>query len=195
MDRETIKKIRRWYITFSILLGILAPLVFIYLNPSFDPRIHPISHFGILADTKLFFKISIMILSIALFWNGETITRKMIKKNTWKNKLYILLLFASINLFLIGVIPMNWGLWHLLPAFFFFLFYTIFVFLFGIARSMSYVRKGFFSVFVAFLMLLTSLLINLFSSYGVAEIVYIFLIFLWNIIMLSRKKILPSFFR
>jgi hypothetical protein len=40
-------------------------------------------------------------------------------------------------------------------------------------------------------MLLSSLLLIPFPSYGVAELVYIFLIFLWNIVMwLQQQKLI-----
>ena len=48
-----------------------------------------------------------------------------------------------------------------------------------------------FSVSIGSLMLLSSLLLIPFPSYGVAEVAYIFLVFFWNIIMwLQQQKLI-----
>ena len=179
MNRGTIQKIRRIYFISSIVVGILSPLICLYFFPEFDPRIHPISYFGILKNTSFIFIISLIIFAIAIFWNGMTIIRKLIHKTYYTFWLKLILLIASFNLFLTGLITMDFGPFHQIPALCFFLTYNFFIFLFGLARSKSYVRKGFFSVSIGSLMLLSSLLLIPFPSYGVAEIVYIFLIFLW----------------
>ena len=191
MNREVIKKIRRLYLFFSIILGLTAPLICLYLFPEFDPRIHPVSYFGILKNTNWIFMFSLVTFSIALLWNGTTIIRQIIKNTTYNFWLNLILYFSSICLFITGIINMNFGPLHQIPALFFFLSYNFFIFLFGIARSQSYVRKGLFSVIVGSAMLLSSLLLIPFPSYGVAEIVYIFFIFFWNIIMWMQRKSIP----
>jgi len=86
---------------------------------------------------------------------------------------------------------MDFGPFHKIPALLFFLTYNFFIFLFGLARSRSYVRKGLFSALTGSCMLLSSLLLIPFPSYGVAEIVYILLIFFWNIVMwLQQQKLI-----
>ena len=188
MKRKTIRRIRKIYLFFSILVGVISPLLCVYLFPEFDPRIHPVSYFGILSNTSFIFIISLIIFSIAIFWNGNTVIQKLIKKNKYKIWLKLLLALASINLFFTGVITMDFDVFHKAPALCFFLIYNFFIFLFGIARGQSYVRKGLFSVIVGSLMLLSSLLLIPFPSYGVAEIVYIFFILFWNITMWFQKK-------
>tara|TARA_Y100001968_G_scaffold149637_1_gene136855 strand:+ start:3135 stop:3716 length:582 start_codon:yes stop_codon:yes gene_type:complete len=191
MKRGTIKRIRKTYLISSILIGIISPAICIYLFPEFDPRIHPVSYFGVLKNTSFIFIISLIIFSIAIFWNGITVIRKLIKKPYYKFWLKLILFIASCNLFLTGIITMDFGPFHEIPALCFFLTYNFFIFLFGLARSRSYVRKGLFSVLTGSLMLLSSLLLIPFPSYGVAEIVYIFFIFLWNIIMwLQQQKLI-----
>jgi len=191
MRRGIIKKIRRAYFISSVIVGVLSPLICIYLFPEFDPRTHPISYFGILQNTSLIFVISLTIFAVAIFWNGITIVQKIIKNKQYKLSLQVLLLMSSICLFLTGLIPMNFGPFHKIPALCFFLVYNFFIFFFGIARARSYVRKGLFSVSIGSLMLLSSLLLIPFPSYGVAELVYIFLIFLWNIVMwLQQQKLI-----
>ena len=191
MKRKTVKKIRRIYLFFSILLGVISPLLCIYLFPEFDPRIHPVSYFGILKNTSLIFILSLICFSIAILWNGITIIRKLIKYKPYQRGLKIILTTSSICLFLTGVIPMNFGAFHNIPALCFFCTYNFFIFLFGIARAKSYVRKGLFSVITGSIMLLSFLLVIPFPSYGVAEIVYIFLILLWNTTMwLQQQKLI-----
>lgn len=191
MKRETIKKIRKTYLVSSILIGIISPTICIYLFPEFDPRIHPVSYFGVLKNTSYIFMISLIVFSIAIFWNGITIIQKIIKKPKYKFWLQFILLISSCSLFLTGAITMDFGPFHKIPALCFFLTYNFFIFLFGLARSRSYVRRGLFSVLTGSFMLLSSLLLIPFPSYGVAEIVYIFLIFFWNIIMwLQQQKLI-----
>ena len=188
MQRKIIQKIRRTYLIFSIILGIISPILCLYLFPEYDPRIHPVSYFGILKNTSWLFMISLIMFSIALFWNGLTIIRTIFKNTHYVLGLKILLLTSSICLFLTGAINMNFGHFHQIPALCFFLTYNFFIFLFGIARSQSYVRKGLFSVLIGSLMLLSSLLLIPFPSYGVAELAYIFLIFFWNTSMWLHKQ-------
>ncbi|MAZ58638.1 MAG: hypothetical protein CMP56_04460 [Flavobacteriales bacterium] len=191
MKRKTIKRIRRIYLFSSILMGVLAPLICLYFFPEFDPRIHPVSLFGILKESALIFTILLIIFSIALLWNGMTAIRKLIKHKKYQFWLRLFLAAASFNLCLTGIIHMTLGPLHQIPALCFFLAYNFFIFLFGIGRTKSYVRQGLFSSIIGSLMLLSSLLLIPFPSYGVAEIWYIFLIFFWNIIMwLHQQKLI-----
>ena len=116
MNRETIKKIRRTYLASSIITGLISPIICIYLFPEFDPRIHPVSYFGILQNTSFIFIISLIIFSIAIFWNGIVIIEKLIKKKYYKFWLQLILLIASCNLFLTGIITMDFGPFHKVPA-------------------------------------------------------------------------------
>ena len=157
MKRRSIEKIRKLYLISSILVGILSPLTCLYLFPDFDPKKYPISYFGIFKDTSLIFLISLVIFSIAIFWNGITIIRKLIKQKKYHFILKALLITASVCLFITGIIPMDFKLLHQIPALFFFLIYNFFIFMFGITRSLSYVRKGLFSVLTGSVMLLSFL--------------------------------------
>ena len=84
---------------------------------------------------------------------------------------------------------MEHHLFHKIIALIFFCGYNLFVFMFGIIRSFSYVKKGIFSVSIGTLMLLTSLLVIPFPSYGVAEISFIILISIWNTKILLKNKL------
>ena len=82
---------------------------------------------------------------------------------------------------------MDFDLYHKIPAFLFFSSYNLFVFLFGLFRSLKYVRRGVFSIFVGLSMLCSLLLLLPFNSYGVFEIVYFALILTWNIYFLFTR--------
>ena len=190
MNRKTVKKIRKIYIFFSIILGIISPIIYMFFFPEFDPRKQPVSYFGTQDSTSLFFTASLIIFSIALLWNGLKIIKKFIKRKKFKPLLKGALITSSLCLILTGIIPMSYKIFHEIPALCFFLTYNFFVFLFGLIRSLSYVRKGLFSVITGSLMLLSALLLIPFSSYGVSELVYLTLLIFWNTIMWRRKKLI-----
>ena len=190
MNRKTVKKIRKIYIFFSIILGIISPIIYMFFFPEFDPRKQPVSYFGTQDSTSLFFTASLIIFSIALLWNGLKIIKKFIKRKKFKPLLKGALITSSLCLILTGIIPMSYKIFHEMPALCFFLTYNFFVFLFGLIRSLSYVRKGLFSVITGSLMLLSALLLIPFSSYGVSELVYLTLLIFWNTIMWRRKKLI-----
>ncbi len=75
---------------------------------------------------------------------------------------------------------MDYLLLHRISAFTFFISYNLFIFCFGMFRSSKYVRKGMFSMFIGSLMLLSSLLLLPFPSYGIFEITYFLLLLYWN---------------
>ena len=81
---------------------------------------------------------------------------------------------------------MDYGLLHKVPAILFFLFYNFFIFIFGLFRSFSQVRNGFFSVCVGSLMLLSTLFLIPFPKGGISEILYIQLMAYWNLLMFIK---------
>lgn len=195
---KNIKKIRKLYIGFSILIGILSPLV-IYISfvdwngdglinnaDFFDPREKPLSYFGIIDKTSLVWTTLLIIVAIALFWGGITRINQFFKDLKQKIILKSVVLFSFICLIMVAIIPMNEGLWHKLPAILFFLSYNFFVFCFGLFRSFSQVRNGFFSVCIGSLMLLSTLFLIPFPKGGVSEILYIQLISFWNLLMMYK---------
>ena len=195
---QRVRLIRHLYIGLSILIGILSPLV-IYISfvdwngdglinnaDFFDPREMPLSYFGIIDKTSLVWTTLLIIFAIALFWGGVTRINQFFKDFKQKIILKSVILFSFICLIMVAVIPMNEGLWHKLPAILFFLSYNFFVFCFGLFRSFSQVRNGFFSVCIGSLMLLSILFLIPFPKGGVSEILYIQLISFWNLLMMYK---------
>ena len=130
-------------------------------------------------------------ISLGLWLNGEYRIKELIKREPWKPVLKIILRVSVLCLVLTAVIDMSYHWTHKIVGFLiFFCGYNLFVFMFGIVRSLNYLKKGIFSVGMGTLMLLTSLLVIPFPSYGVAEIgFYNFKISIWNTRILLKNSI------
>ena len=187
MEYLKIKLSRRVYLIFSILVGILAPIYCWYLRPGFNPMDKPLSDFGIQEPTWLLWNSSLVILAIGIFLNAYTALRYYFKQRRFRYPLKVLLIIASFSLFFTATIPMDYEVFHKIPAFIFFFSYNLFIFLFGLFRSLKYIRKGIFSAFIGLAMLFSLLLLLPFKSYGVFEIVYFTLILIWNIHFLYNR--------
>ena len=187
MKYLNVKLLRRVYLIFCILLGILAPMYCWYLRPGFNPMEKPLSDFGISGETWLFWNSTLVFLAIGIFLNAYTALRYYFKKRRFRYPLKVLLLLSSSSLFFTATIPMDYELFHKIPAFLFFFSYNLFVFLFGLFRSLKYLRTGIFSMFVGLSMLCSLLLLLPFKSYGIFEIVYFTLILIWNIHFLYNR--------
>ena len=195
---ERVKTIRKIYIGFSLLIGILSPLV-IYVSfvdwngdgiinnaDFFDPREKPLSYFGIIDTTSTIWIVSLIILAIGILWGGIVRVNQFFKDFNQKLILKSIIVFSFICLMITAIIPMTEGWWHKLPAILFFLSYNFFIFIFGLFRSFSQVRNGFFSVCIGSLMLLSTLLLIPFPKGGISEILYIQLITYWNLLMFIK---------
>ena len=187
MNHNQIKLLRRIYLIFTIFLGVLAPIYCWYLLPGFNPTESPLSDFGIAEPTWLLWNSTLVLLSIGIFLNAYTSMRYYFKKRRFRYPLKVLLIISSFSLFFTATIPMDFDLYHKIPAFLFFFSYNLFVFLFGLFRSLKYLRRGVFSIFVGLSMLCSLLLLLPFNSYGVFEIVYFALILTWNIYFLFTR--------
>ncbi len=187
MNYLNVKLLRRVYLIFCILLGILAPVYCWYLRPGFNPMQKPLSDFGIQEPTWLLWNSTLVILAGGIFFNAYAALRYYFKQRRFRYPLKILLIVSSCSLFFTATIPMDYDLFHRIPAFLFFFTYNLFVFLFGIFRSLKYVKRGIFSTFIGLAMLFSLLLLLPFKSYGVFEIVYFALILIWNIYFLYTR--------
>ena len=180
---------RRVYLLFSMSLGVISPLICWYMIPDFNPIEKPLSYFGVAEITAWYWNLSLIIISFAIYLNAKKSLSIYFNKLKTLKVLKVLLLVSFISLFLTAVVPMNRELLHRISASGFFLTYNFFVFFFGISRSLKYLRKGLFSIFIGSLMLLSSLLLIPFPSYGVFEIVYILLIIFWNASLFYKRII------
>ena len=180
---------RRVYLLFSMSLGVISPLICWYMIPDFNPIEKPLSYFGVAEITAWYWNLSLIIISFAIYLNAKKSLSIYFNKLKTLRILRILLTVSFISLFLTAVVPMNRVLLHRISATSFFLTYNFFVFFFGISRSLKYLRKGLFSIFIGSLMLLSSLLLIPFPSYGVFEIVYVLLIVFWNASLFYKRVI------
>jgi len=187
MRYSKIKLLRRTYLIFCIFLGFFSPLYCWYLRPGFNPMQRPLSDFGIQEPTWLLWNSTLVFLALGVFLNAYTALRYYFKKRRFRYPLKVLLIISSLSLFFTATIPMDYEIFHKIPAFLFFFTYNLFVFLFGLFRSFSVLRSGFLSVFIGLAMLFSLLLLLPFKSYGVFEIVYLALILIWNIYFLATR--------
>ena len=187
MEYLKVKLLRRVYLIFCILLGILTPIYCWYLRPGFNPMEKPLSDFGIQEPTWLLWNSTLVFLAIGIFLNAYTSLRFYFKKRRFRYPLKMLLIISSFSLFFTATIPMDYELFHRIPAFLFFFTYNLFVFLFGLFRSFKLVRTGALSIFIGIAMTFSLLLLLPFKSYGVFEIVYFALILIWNIYFLYNR--------
>jgi len=182
-----VKFIRRIYIIFSILLGIFTPLFCWYKIPDFNPINKPLSHFGVLEPTFLLWNTTLVFLAFGIFWNAYTSLRFYFKKRRLRYSLKLMLISSSVSLVLTASISMDYEFYHQISAVLFFFSYNMFVFCFGLFRSLKYIRRGMFSLFIGVAMLFSTLLLLPFPSYGVFEVVYFALILIWNIYFLFTR--------
>ena len=164
----------------SLSLGILAPLFCWYMIPDFNPIYRPLSYFGVAELTFWYWNISVLIIASALYINAYRSIPIYFTNLKQRKFLEIVLSIAFIALCAIALVSMDNYIVHRFAAYSFFLVYNFFVFSFGFIRSLKYVRRGLFSISIGILMLLSSLLLIPFPSYGIFEIVYFFLLLLWN---------------
>lgn len=171
---------RRIYLGISLSMGIISPLICWYMIPNFNPITKPLSYFGVAELTAWYWNLSLIIIAFAIYLNAKKSLSHYFNKTAKLKILNTLLSIAFITLCLTAIVSMDYLLLHRISAFGFFLTYNLFVFCFGMFRSSKYVRKGMFSMLVGSLMLLSSLLLLPFPSYGVFEIAYFLLLLFWN---------------
>ena len=180
---------RRVYLIFSMFLGVVSPLICSYMIPDFNPIEKPLSYFGVAELTAWYWNASLVIIALAIYLNAKKSLHHYFNKAINLKILHTLIIISFVSLFITAIVPMDNTLLHRISASSFFLTYNFFVFCFGIFRSLKYVRKGMFSIIVGSLMLLCSLLLLPFPSYGVFEIVYGLLILLWNANLFYKRVI------
>ena len=180
MGSTIIKLIRKIYIFSCLVIGVISPIVCYFLLPEFNIKQHPLSYFGIVEKTSLFWQISLILISIGLYVNGNSCIDELIKIKKYHIPIKTLLFIACGCLFLTAIFTLKYNYWHHLFAILFFLVYNFFVFIFGLVRSLTYVRRGLFSVLIGCSMLFSSILILPFPSYGIAEITFFTLVIFWN---------------
>lgn len=180
MNKKTITLIRRIYISCCITTGIISPIICCFLLPEFNIIKYPLSYFGVVKKTNIFWQISLILISIGLYLNGSKRISELIRIKKYHLPIRTILFIACSCLLLTAIFTLKHNYWHHLFAISFFLIYNFFVFIFGLARSLTYVRRGLFSVTIGCLMLLSSLLLLPFPSYGITEIIFISLVIIWN---------------
>ena len=187
MDKQTIRLIRKIYISCCITTGIISPIFCYFLLPEFNIIEHPLSYFGVVKKTNLFWQISLILISIGLYLNGSKRIDELIRIKKYHLPIRSMLFVSCSCLLLTAIFTLKYNYWHHVFAISFFLVYNFFVFIFGLARSLTYVRRGLFSVTIGCLMLLSSLLLLPFPSYGITEVIFISLVIIWNVTLFVKS--------
>ena len=110
----------------------------------------PLSDFGIQEPTWLLWNLTLVFLATGIFLNAYTALGYYFKQKRLRFPLKVLLLISSFSLFFTATIPMNYEVFHKIPAFLFFFTYYLFVFLFGLFCSFKHSRLGFFPCLLGF---------------------------------------------
>ncbi len=180
---------RKFYLIFSLILGIVSPLLCWYMIPDFNPITKPLSYFGVAEITAWYWNASLIIIAFGIYLNAQKATLKLFSKIRARKALDTLLIISVISLIITALFPMDKTIIHRVSAIGFFLAYNLFIFCFGALKSRKYIRQGMFSMIIGSGMLLSSLLLIPFPSYGVFEIVYFLMALIWNgKLMYSRVK-------
>ena len=101
MEYIKVKLLRRVYLIFCILLGILTPIYCWYLRPGFNPMEKPLSDFGIQEPTWLLWNSTLVFLAIGIFLNAYTALRFYFKKGDTAILLRCFCLFLLYHYFLL----------------------------------------------------------------------------------------------
>lgn len=189
MGIREVRKFRRIHIGVSIILGFMSPLICYLLIPNFNILNQPLSYFGIVEETSNIWFYSLLMIFLGVVLNGERrVDENIIKIH--QNPLKIILTISSMSLFGLTFFTMEQPLIHNIFATIFFLGYSLFVFLYGLSKSLKTVRGGRPSLIIGILMLSSPLLIIPFPSYGVMEITHISLTLIWNGTMLFKSRLI-----
>ncbi len=179
------RKFKKILIIFSSILGVLIPIACFFLIPSLNIFIEPLSKFGVSSKTKYLWLFFTQIISILLYINNLNIISE-ISESINSLQLSILKyinIISIISLSMAGIINMNFRYPHLIFATIFFLFYTAFIFWFGVYNIRYNLKVALFSIITSLLILSSTLSIKMGYGYGIFEIIFITSIIIWNIRM------------
>lgn len=188
MSVKYIKKLKLILVIISIFLSVAMPVTCISLYPNFNLEKQAVSHFGVHENTQNIFTLSLILISFGVYVNNKERVNGTFAPSISK-WLTIPLLISTLSLSGVGLFDMYNFIWlHNLFAGAFFLFYGIFVIMFGIYDVKYNMRRGFMSILFAFLMFLATILIGLYSGLAPFEFTFMFLMVLWNIIILPVNR-------
>lgn len=196
MDIRHWKRFKRHLILLSTILGIFIPILCIYLIPEWNVYAEPLSKFGISKETKYLWLAFIQVIAGLLYVNNTGIITQITEKigNIRKKILQIINLISITSLSLSGFITMDIRYPHLIFAIIFFLFYTAFIFWWGVFNIKYNLKIAAFSIITSLLILVSTWTIKMGYGYGVFEIVFIISIIVWNIRVsfLNKNKYLET---
>lgn len=183
------KRFKKHLMVISTFIGIFIPIICFFLIPQWDISIEPLSKFGISDETKYLWLAFNQIIALLLFVNNINAIDHMVGEiNLFKLKVLKYINIISIfSLSLSGFINMNHTYTHLVFATMFFLFYTAFIFWWGVFNIRYHLKKAIFSIVIALIILSSTYTLQMGYGYGIFEAIFIVSIIIWNIKILGNN--------
>ena len=188
MRKKLLSKIRKLQVLFSITVFVLVGIM-CYSVTGFHLSDIQLSIWG---ESKVVGKawnsviifMSFTILSNAIFWIHRHPRLK------YKTLLYGLFTFLSINLFIVGFFPYEYGLLHNVPAILYFFSYPLIIFFMVFINRSSILYSQWVKHSIISLSMITIPLafITFFKGMGISEILHTAIVGIWNIILLREHK-------
>lgn len=180
--KDLINLIRKMQTILSILLFFIISL-FCWKTTGLGVKEIQISHWGAKNLTySWLWNGVIILLSISILFNNILFIKQ---HHRLKNKtiLYILFSFVALNLFLVGVFNIEYGLFHALPAWLYFFLYPLSIFTMTyLNRKILLYREWFTHLIFSIIMIVLPLtLLGFFKGFAVSEIIHSVVVSSWNI--------------
>jgi hypothetical membrane protein len=174
--------IRKTQTIVSILLFFIISL-FCWKTTGLEVKEIQISHWGAKDMTySWLWNGVIILLSISILFNNILFIKQ---HHRLKNKTipYILFSFVGLNLFLVGVFNIEYGILHDLPAWVYFFSYPLSVFIMAYLNRGSLLYREWFIhlIFSIVMIVLPISVMSLFEGLAIPEIVHSSIVSLWNI--------------
>jgi hypothetical membrane protein len=143
-----------------------------------------LSHFGAYTDYNLLWNLTIMILSISIYYNFKNYLdskSKIFLKDFFLDFAY----FMSLCLFIVGFIPMP-SMIHTICAYFYFFFYPLFIYLFAYFNRLK-LKESWYLFIISLLMIIIPLIfIPMFKGKAYSEIIHSFFMIIFHV-FINRK--------
>jgi hypothetical membrane protein len=188
LKEELLSKFRRLQTIFSVLMFFLV-LVFFTVTTNFQIKDIQISEWGTLDKVGWIFNVSLILLSISIFFNVFLYIKNH-KRIIDKRLLYILFGVVSLSLFITGVFDVETNrIIHNISAFTYFFVYPLSIFVLShLNRAHINYREWVTHLSVSICMVFLPLMsMTFFSGMAIAEIIHIVAVMVWNIYIIKKQ--------
>jgi hypothetical protein len=181
LGRKVVKNMHICANLLILLIGLLTPIFCYCIVPGISIINDPLSRFGIEENTKVVWLGFIITMALSLLFFGKAANMK-IANLSHRTQLNLILYTAIVSFILSGIIDMSIRMTHLVFACVFFLFYVIYIIIFGIySEQYRILRYAILLGLVNVLFLIPTFTLGI--SFGIFEIVFICSVIFWNFIL------------